>query len=400
MGELLMPSLGADMDAGTVIEWLVKPGDLVHRGDIVAVVDTDKADVDIETFEAGTIDELLVPIGVKVPVGTPLARFAGAAAARPPAAPAPAPTPVSAPSPRPATPAAPPRPAPGAASPLSPGAAHSPLIRRLARHLGVDLATLTGSGPGGSITRDDVERAAAVRPAPITPDGSPIMPADDHALAMRRAIAKLMSRSAREIPQYHLATPIDLSTALAWLERTNLERPVAERLLPVALLLKATALAARRVPDLNGFWVDDEFCPASAVHLGVAVALRTGGLVAPAIHDADAKDLSTLMRELRDLVGRTRSGRLRSSEMADPTLTVTSLGDNGVDVVHGLIYPPQVALVGFGTIAERPWASGGMVGARRVVTATLAADHRASDGIRGARLLDHIDRLLQEPGAL
>jgi pyruvate dehydrogenase E2 component (dihydrolipoamide acetyltransferase) len=264
-------------------------------------------------------------------------------------------------------------------------------------------ATVTGTGPGGAVTRHDVEQAAAgdrAAPAAVAEAGLAIDRAADQQLAMRRAIAKLMSRSAREIAHYHLATTIDLSTPLAWLERTNLDLPVRQRLLPVALFVKATALAARRVPDLNGFWVDDGFQPADAVHLGVAVSLRHGGLVAPAIHDADTKDLSTLMHDLRDLVERTRAGRLRSSEMSDPTLTVTNLGDHGVEVVHGLVYPPQVALVGFGTTVERPWAANGMVGARRVVTATVAADHRASDGMRGARFLATIDHLLQEPAAL
>ena len=413
MGDLLMPSLGADMEAGTVIEWLVKPGDIVHKGDIVAVVDTDKANIDIETFEGGTVGELLVPLGRRVPVGTPLATLLTVGAPEPSAAPPAPPPPVArrgtvevAPEPAAEVVAAPrpvPAPAPGGAE------LHSPLLRRLARHLGVDLGALQGTGPGGAVTRDDIEHAAAAAPSEPGATVPVLSPEDtapsavrgpDQQLAMRRAIANLMSRSAREIPHYHLATRIDMSAALTWLERTNLERPVHERLLPAVLLLKAVALTARRYPELNGFWVDDAFRPGDAVHLGVAVSLRGGGLIAPAIHDADSMDLTTLMHALRDLVERTRSGHLRSSEMSDPTLTVTSLGDQGVERVHGLIYPPQVALVGFGRILERPWATGGMIGGRPVVTATLAGDHRASDGMRGARFLDTIDHLLQEPAAL
>jgi pyruvate dehydrogenase E2 component (dihydrolipoamide acetyltransferase) len=217
---------------------------------------------------------------------------------------------------------------------------------------------------------------------------------------MRRAIAALMSRSAREIPHYHVATTIDLGATLGWLERRNLELSVAERLLPIAVLLRATALAARRCPELNGFWLEDELRRADRVHVGIATSLRSGGLVAPALHDVDQKDVATIMRELRDLVERARTGRLLGSEMSDPTLTVTNLGEQGVDVVHGLIYPPQVALVGFGRICERPWARDGMLGVRPVVTASLAADHRATDGMRGARFLRHIDQLLQEPDQL
>jgi pyruvate dehydrogenase E2 component (dihydrolipoamide acetyltransferase) len=410
MGDLLMPSLGADMETGTVIEWLVKPGDIVHKGDIVAVVDTDKANIDIETFEGGTVSELLVPLGRRVPVGTPLATLLTVGAPEPSAArPAP-PPPAAGPAivevtPEPAAQiVVTPRPAPA----LGGAELHSPLLRRLARHLGVDLEALQGTGPGGTVTRDDIEHAAAAQAQPVAV--TPARPAEetrptpvrgpDQQLAMRRAIANLMSRSAREIPHYHLTTPIDMSAALTWLERTNLERPVHERLLPAVLLLKAVALTATRYPELNGFWIDGAFRPADAVHLGVAVSLRGGGLIAPAIHDADGMDLTSLMHALRDLVERTRSGHLRSSEMSDPTLTVTSLGDQGVELVHGLIYPPQVALVGFGRILERPWATGGMIGARPIVTATLAGDHRASDGMRGARFLDTIDHLLQEPAAL
>ncbi len=166
------------------------------------------------------------------------------------------------------------------------------------------------------------------------------------------------------------------------------------------MLLKATALAAREVPELNGFWIDDEPRPAEHVHLGVAVSLRGGGLVAPAIHDADTKDLDTLMCELRDLVQRARTGHLRSSEMSDPTITVTNLGDQGVDEVHGVIYPPQVALVGMGRIAPKPVAVAGLLGVHPVVRITLAGDHRATDGHTGARFLTAIDRLLQRPEEL
>ncbi len=217
---------------------------------------------------------------------------------------------------------------------------------------------------------------------------------------MRQSIAKLMARSKREIPHYYVGTDIDLQAAMDWLERANDERPVARRLLPAALLLKAAALAAREVPQLNGFWVDDGFQAGAGIHLGVAVSLRGGGLVAPALHDADRKDLDTLMTDLRDLTLRARAGGLRSSEMADPTITVTNLGDQGVDTVYGVIYPPQVALVGLGKIIERPWASGGMVGSRPVVRATVAADHRATDGHVGARYLVALDRFLQHPEEL
>jgi pyruvate dehydrogenase E2 component (dihydrolipoamide acetyltransferase) len=217
---------------------------------------------------------------------------------------------------------------------------------------------------------------------------------------MRRAIAAAMARSKREIPHYYLATHIDMSRALAWLQTENLKRSVTERLLSSVLLLKAVAVAVHEIPEMNGFWVEGTFTPSEAVHVGVAIALRQGGLIAPAIHDLDKKSLDEIMRNLRDLVKRVRAGVLRSTEIADATITVTSLGDQGVETVFGIIYPPQVALVGFGKITEQPWAVNGMVGAKPVVMATLAADHRASDGHRGGLFLAAINRVLQEPEKL
>ena len=181
---------------------------------------------------------------------------------------------------------------------------------------------------------------------------------------MRAAIAAAMARSKREIPHYYLSTTIDMSAALAWLRAENEKRPMTERLLPVVLLIKAVATALRDVPELNGYWTDGAFQKSAGVHVGCAISLRGGGLVAPALHDADRKDLSTLMRELRDLAARARAGSLRSSELADSTITVTNLGDQGVDATFGIIYPPQVALVGFGRIAERPWVASGKIEAR------------------------------------
>ncbi len=209
-----------------------------------------------------------------------------------------------------------------------------------------------------------------------------------------------MSRSKKEIPHYYLSTTLDLAAAMAWMQAANQQRPVSSRLVPSALLLKATALAAKEVPDLNGFFTKGAFHPSSEVHLGVAVALRHGGLVAPALHDADTLSLDELMDQLRDLVSRARAGRLQRAEMADPTITVTNLGDLGVESVYGVIYPPQVAMVGFGKVLEQPFADNGMLGIRHAAIATLSADHRVSDGLRGGRFLARIDELLQEPDKL
>ena len=445
-----MPSLGADMDAGTLTQWLVKPGDAVHRGDIVAVVDTEKSTIEVEIFENGVIEELVVGEGESVPVGTVLARVrlpadATVAQVRPPV---------------PAAEGAPPPPKPAPLLPPltlpPPSVVHSPVLRHLADRLGVDLARVAGTGPGGEVTRADVTLAAARTPEmalaesapkrssrssplarrlgaeagidvaaltgtgpggaviardlaattaeyesvaavaqPVTKPGRP-----DRQATLRKAIGALMTRSKREVPHYYLSTTIDVAIASSWLEQANAARSVQNRLVLPVLLIKATARAVAKVPEMNGFFIDDSFHPSTPVHVGVAVSLRSGGVVAPAIHDAESRDLDELMGMLRDLVGRARAGVLRSSEMSDPTITVTNLGELGVESVFGVIYPPQVALVGFGQVSERPVAKDGLVGARPCVTATLSADHRVSDGHRGGRFLAEINRLLQEPEKL
>jgi pyruvate dehydrogenase E2 component (dihydrolipoamide acetyltransferase) len=386
MAEFRMPSLGADMEAGTLVEWLKRPGDPVRRGDIIAVVETQKGSIEVEVFETGILERLLVEPGVKVPVGTPLALI-GAETAAAQAPPRGAST-VTAPAAAPAPPLHPP------AAPAPPAGRASPAARRLAAERRIALDELTGSGPGGAILRADVERALAAAPA-----ARPAPRGIDFA-EMRRAIAAAMARSKREIPHYYLATTIDLTHCLAWLEAANAARPPARRLLLAALLLKAVARALVDMPEFNGFFGKDGFTPATGIHIGTAIAIRGGGLIAPAIHDVDRLAPDELMARLRDLVARVRAGTLRSSELTDPTITVTNLGERGVETVFGIIYPPQVALVGFGAPAARAVVADGQLVARQVLTATLAADHRASDGHRGALFLAAIDRKLQQPEQL
>jgi len=384
-----MPSLGADMEAGTLVEWLIKPGDPVKRGDIVAVVETQKGAIEIENFEPGTVERILVEIGTKVPVGTPLAiiktpKEKEGIAPPPPAA---KPPPAKAP-------AAPPPQVAADVERVARGARISPAARRLAERHGIDIVAIKGTGADNAILLTDVERRIAELKVQ-----APRAAGFDLG-AMREAIAAAMARSKGEIPHYYLAHEIKMSPCVDWLSRRNAGRPPEERLLLGALLIKAVALAARKFPTFNGFYRDGKFEAAPSVHIGTAIAIRGGGLIAPAIHDVDRLSLDNLMMKMRELVERVRAGRIRSSEIADPTITVSSLGERGVETLYGIIYPPQVAIIGFGNVATRPWVESGNVVARPLVNATLAADHRVSDGHAGALFLAEIDRLLQEPGTL
>ena len=434
MIDFVLPSLGADMDQAKLNSWLVKPGDTVHKGQIIAEVETDKAVLEVECWDEGVVEELVLSPGpTRLPVGTVLAHIRLLEGAEPP------------PKQKEPEQALAPPPIP----PPAPHAAPTPPIRHLAHEIGVDLARVSGTGPDGEITREDVRLAATallgreqrVKASPFarrladelgvdladvhaggpeglvtakdvqalgagrhaaTPPHTAVEPLEPEgkAATMRRAIARSMAHSKREIPHYYLASHIDLDRALRWLTAQNEERPITERILPAAMLLKATALALRETPDLNGHWVDGGFTPSEAVHLGVAISLREGGLVAPAIHDADRLDLAEMMTSLTDLVKRARSWRLRSSEMSDPTITVTNLGERGVETAFPVIIPPQVAIVGFGRIVDMPVAIEGQAAVHPVVHATLAGDHRVTDGHRGGLFLDALDRLLQEPESL
>lgn len=426
------------MEAGTLVAWRKQPGDAVRRGETIAEVDTEKGVIDVEVFYDGVLDAILVPPGKRVPVGTPLATLRTADEPAPltlpvetgeerpavvvaPGQATPLPVPLSAAVP---SAAATPTPQPILEPPLyAPGLDDlgrlriSPSARRLARELGVDPRTVSGTGHEAAITRADIERAAAAAaivagataavattgatappPAAAPTPAAPV--ATDRLERMRRTIAAAMSRSKREIPHYYLSTTIDLQAATAWLTAENARRPPEKRLLAGVLLLKAAAVAIRAVPELNAVWEGDHVVLKTEIHVGVAISLRQGGLVILALHDTASRSVDDLMDGLRDLTARARSGRMKSSELSDSTITVTSLGDRGVDAVWGVIYPPQVAIVGFGKIVERPWAIGGGLHVRPVVTATLAADHRVTDGHRGGIYLDAIDRLLQEPETL
>ncbi len=421
MIEFRMPSLGADMEDGVFVEWRVETGARVERGQVVCVVETQKGAIEVEIWDAGTIARLIAEPGQRIPVGQAMAivaeegedRQAVAAAGvaappAPPAAPAAPPSPTATPAAAGATVAStPPVARPAVAAGLPPRA--SPAARRRAAELDVDLDALAIATAGAPISVADVERAAAAPPAPVSPRAAPAAaPSGPVATpaagpgpeeAMRAAIAAAMSRSKREIPHYYLGSEIDVEAAHQWLERYNAARPLAGRVLFAALALRAVALALHEVPDLNGQFADGRFRRSNAIHVGVVTSLRGGGVVVPAVHDADRLALPELMASLRDVLARARSGRLRSSDLADSTITVTNLGDLGVETVYGVIYPPQVALVGLGRVLARPVVRDGAIVAARTMTATLSGDHRVTDGLTGARFLSALRERLALPEA-
>ena len=451
--ELRMPALGADMTEGRIVEWLVEPGDHVDRGEIVAVVETDKADIEIEVFRAATIGRFLVEPGEVVPVGTPIAELEATARG---AGPDEAPEAEEAPS---ATEEEPEdaAEAPAGREAPTPHATHvtSPLVRHLAEQHRVDIAHVHGTGPGGRVTRSDVEHAASTIPAPspapsrepsrepaqapggrprVTPrarrlaeeagipgerlgdlaaNGRPVTGADvldagreargpqvPDVDPMRRRIAELMARSWREIPHYHLERRLDVGDLLDRLRSLNEQRSVADRILPAAVLLAGVAAAAQGVAECNGWWRDDRFHAADHVDIGVVLSLRSGGVIVPTIANADELDVDAMMGRLREIVERARRGRLRGSDLAEASITVTNLGDQGADAVFGVIHPPQVALVGLGAVRDDVWADGDSVRVARTVRASLSGDHRATDGLTGSVFLAEmnraLDRLLRE----
>lgn len=383
MIEFRMPSLGADMEAGTLVEWLVKPGDTVKRGDIIAMVDTQKGLIDIEVFDEGTVSELLIKENEKVPVGTVMALIAAGKEEVKKKEEKISVKPIEEK-----------KEIEKVTVPEIPhGIKASPLAKRIAAENRIDLSNVKGTGEGGAITKEDVEKAIAER---ISPEKDKKASAAE---SIRMAVAAAMSKSKREIPHYYLETKVDMSKTLAWLAEVNKQRTIKQRLLPVVLLLKAVAKALKEEPDLNGYW-ENGLQRKNNINIGFVVSLRSGGVMIPAIHNVDIKTVDELMASLNDIIPRTRAMKLRSSELSETTFTVTSLGEGNVETVYGVIYPPQIGLVGFGSISEQPWAESGMLDVRPVINITLSADHRATDGATGSRFLMAVKNYLQKPELL
>lgn len=421
--EVTMPQMGADMTEGTLVRWLKKVGDYVTKGEVIAEIETDKANVELEAFQSGTVLALIAEEGQVVPVGEVIALLGepGEEVPSRPAAPAtagrrPAPARSAPPEPAPspaAGAAAPPPPAPPATERLR----VSPVARRLAEDAGIDLATVRGTGPGGRIVRRDVEEAIRARQAaPVAQEAVaaatttaapaaaplPTPPAPgrlEPLTRIRQTIARRMSQSKREQPHYYLTLDVDMTEALAFREALNSALPEDQRVTINDLIIKACAIALQRHPKFTASFGEDGLRYPTQVNIDIGIALDDG-LIAASLLDCANKTLGRIAAESKALVERARSGRLRAEEYGAGCFTITNLGAFGVETLIGIINPPQAAILGVGAVMPRPVVRDGEVVVRQVMKVALSADHRVTDGAEGARFLKEIQRLLENPATL
>ncbi len=438
--KVVMPKLSEAMETGKIIKWLKKEGDRIQGGDILAEIETDKADVEMEAFGAGVLRKVLVPAGEKAPVGTLIGVIAepgddiaavlasapapaaagvgaaGSASARndtrsaPPAAPTPSAASAPAPPPRPAVvstpaPAAPAvnAPAVGIPAPTAPTAVAtgrvkaSPLAKKIAAQAGVDLRLIRGTGPGGRIIRRDVDAAAVTVTA--VPAAAPTVPAveyEDRPLSQIRAtIAKRLPLSKAPVPHFYVTSEVAMDRA--WELREELNALEGQPKVSVNdLVVRACALALLRHPGVNASFQGESIRVWHRAHIGIAVALDDG-LITPVLRDCQAKSLAQIAVEARDLVERARVRKLRVTELSGATFSISNLGMYDVVEFSAIINPPEGAILAVGSVRRVPVVDDGGLGVGRRMALTLSCDHRAMDGAMGARFLQDVKRLLEEP---
>jgi pyruvate dehydrogenase E2 component (dihydrolipoamide acetyltransferase) len=355
-----MPSLGADMDQGKLMAWKIKVGDEVKKGQIIATVETTKSAVEIESFREGKVLELVGKEGDELRVGSTIAIFD----------------------------------VPGEEKLVAETSRLkiSPAARSLASQRQVDLLTVKGSGPDGQIELKDVEALL---------DKDRIRsPRSGSVVNIREAIAKAMSRSKKEIPHYYLKTRIKIDPLMQWIDGRNKLLPAEERLMVPAVFMKGIILAIKKYPMVNGYFINNTFEVKNLINLGFAVALKSGGVLVPALMHAEAMDLRSLNKSLQDILSRTQKGELKNRELTEGTITVTNVGDLGSHEVFGIIFPPQVALIGLGRIHKSVIEDNGLIRSGLVIDVTLSADHRVTDGLLGSRFLSELEKIFLNPEIL
>jgi pyruvate dehydrogenase E2 component (dihydrolipoamide acetyltransferase) len=385
MWKIGMPNLGHTMEEGTVREWLKKEGDPVRKGDVLVVVESDKASFDVESPGDGVLLKVVVAEGGVVPVGAPIGVVGAPGSLLPDLGPAAAPVSRAQPAAGPAPAAAP------AARPAAAGRVQvSPVARTLAQEMGVDLAAMTGSGPGGLITRDDVRRAAESKGS-AGPDAEDIVVVP--LSPMRRTIAERMQRSWRDAPMVTLVAQADVAALLARREAEGGRVSIND------LILRGTAIALTGHPRLNGWWIKDQLQQVRDVNLGVAVAVEDG-LVVPVVRAAQRKTVAEIAAEVAALSGKARAGRLATADVADGTFSVSNLGAWGIDLFTPIINPPQVAILGIGRVSRVPRETATGVAFTSAVALCLVFDHRAVDGATGAAMLQTLVQVLGDPARI
>jgi len=413
---ILMPALSPTMTEGTLSRWLKKEGEDVRAGDVIAEIETDKATMEVEAVDEGVLGKILVADGTEgVKVNEPIAILVDQGEAVPASAPPPA-KPAAAP-PKPETKAEPPMPIEQSGNGHDQGSERifvSPLARRMARQAGVDLAALKGSGPNGRIVKVDIEAAlqkgtpSAPQPAAAPPTARPSAPiAAPHKLvphsSVRRVIARRLTEAKSRIPHFYVSMDVEIDALIRLMnelnEKSPKDGPDAYLITINDLVIKASAATLRRVPTVNAGWTDDGMALFDDVDISVAVAIPDG-LITPIIRKADQKGLSTISREMKDLAGRARSGKLKPEEFQGGGFSISNMGMFGVTEFAAIINPPQAAILAVAAGQKRPVVKNDSLAIATVMTCTLSVDHRVVDGALGARWLREFKRIVEDPLSL
>ncbi|WMD19789.1 dihydrolipoamide acetyltransferase family protein [Achromobacter seleniivolatilans] len=412
--EVVMPTIGAGTTQGKILQWLKQSGDTVKVGDILAEIETDKAVIELEAVDSGILERIHVAAGdTAVPVGDVIATLSSKQSGQAPAASGPAsiaakasvPTSASVPPSSSAftsTPAPAPAPVAASASVAAEPEQHrlfaSPSARRVARIMGVDLHTLTGSGPNGRIVRVDIEHAAASAPAPAAKPAAPASLPAAGALtphsAMRATIARRLVQSKQQVPHFYLTVDCRMDAMMAARESLNAAATVRYSLND--FLVMAVARAVARVPEINAQWTDAGTLRLDQIDLSIAVALESG-LITPILRGADKLGLNEVSAQIKQLADQARSGRLRPEQYEGGSLTLSNLGMYGVKSFAAIINPPQSAILAAGAVTRQPVVDGDELRIGHVMSLTLSADHRVVDGALGARFLQAVQHLLEHP---
>jgi len=402
-----MPKLGFDMAEGTLVEWAKKVGETVGEGEVIAVIETDKANVEVTSFKAGVLRQILVEAGTVVPVGQPIAVIGtadepidlAALGVKQVAAPPARKEVKAAPAPAPAQAPAVVREGPVIASPVA---------RRMADELGIDLRQVTGSGPEGRIVKRDIEEYIRQREAaPAPPRAAPpipipsVVPSGEEYRAepispMRQTIARRMTESKQQAPHFYITVEVDMEAALALRQQLNALLPEGQSISVTDLLIKAAAIALKQFPNINASFAGDAIHIHEHINIGLAVA-REVGLVTTVLKDADKKSLSQIAQESRELIARAREGRMRAEEMVGGTFNISNLGMFDVEHFIAIISPPQAAVLAIGSIQQVPVVKNGQLTVGTRMKATISADHRVTDGAEAARFLQTFKAALEQP---